>query len=349
LEASLRINGVSIGAGFAPYVISELSGNHNNSIKDVLELLEKCTHAGVSAFKIQTYTADSMTVNSASDEFVIKSGTWAGRNLYELYSEGHTPIDWLPEIFSAAKAFGITVFSTPFSPADVQILENFNVPAYKIASLEITYTQLLREIASTGKPVIFSTGLATIDEISETVEILTESGASEIAILKCTTNYPADFNDLNLSSIPYLHERFGLPVGFSDHTIGTAAAIAATALGASIIEKHVKLDRDTTSVDSSFSLNVSELKNFVSMINQTAVSIGSVQDGPTNSEQSYLRYRRSLIAKKEIKCGDLFSSENITIVRPNLGLGPDYYDTVVGKRAHRDISFGEGIKLEDVT
>jgi pseudaminic acid synthase len=349
VEASLKINGVSIGAGFAPYFVSELSGNHNNSIKDVLELLEKCSQAGVSAFKIQTYTADSMTVNSVSDEFVIKNGTWAGRNLYDLYSEGHTPTDWLPEIFSAAKAFGITVFSTPFSPADVQILENFNVPAYKIASLEITYTQLLREIASTGKPVIFSTGLATIDEISEAIEILTESGASEIAILKCTTNYPADFSDLNLSSIPYLHKKFRLPVGFSDHTIGTTAAIAATALGASIIEKHVKLDRDTTSVDSSFSLNASELKNFVSMINLTADSIGSIQDGPTNSEQSYLRYRRSLIAKKEIKCGDLLSSKNIAIVRPNLGLGPDNYDTVIGKKANRDISFGEGIKLEYVT
>jgi len=334
----LLINGVNIGSEFAPYIVSELSGNHNNSIENVLELLEICKQSGVNAFKIQTYTADSMTVNCFSDEFIIKSGTWAGRNLYDLYSEAHTP-----------KAFGITVFSTPFSPADVQILENFNVPAYKIASLEITYTQLLREIASTGKPVIFSTGLATIDEISNAVEILTESGASEIAILKCTTNYPADFSDLNLSSIPYLHEKFGLPVGFSDHTIGTTAAIAATALGASIIEKHVKLDRDTTSVDSSFSLNASELKNFVSMINLTADSIGSIQDGPTNSEQSYLRYRRSLIAKKEIKCGDLLSSENVTIVRPNLGLGPDNYDSVIGKKANRHISFGEGIKLEYVT
>lgn len=345
----MRINGVGIGAEFAPYIISELSGNHNNSIKNILELLEKCTQAGVSAIKMQTYTADSMTVNSVSEEFIVKSGTWAGRNLYDLYSEGHTPADWLPEIFSAARALGVTVFSTPFSPADVQILENFNVPAYKIASLEMTYTQLLREIASTGKPVIFSTGLATIDEISETVEILTESGASEIAILKCTTNYPAEFSDLNLSTIPYLQKKFGLPVGFSDHTMGTTAAIAATALGASIIEKHVKLDMDTSSVDSSFSLNVSELKNFILMINEAADSVGSIQDGPTNSEKSYLRYRRSLIAKKEIKCGDLLTSENIAIVRPSLGLSPNNYDTVIGKQANRDISFGEGIKLEYVT
>lgn len=345
----MKINGIGIGQGFPPYVIAELSGNHNNSIEFVLELLQKCAKAGVSAFKLQTYSADSMTVNSASNEFVIKSGTWAGRNLYDLYSEGHTPTDWLPEIFAAAKTYGIDVFSTPFSPADVQTLENFNVPAYKIASLEITYTQLLREIASTGKPVIFSTGLATIDEISEAVEVLTASGASQIAILKCTTNYPAEFSDLNLSSIPYLQKKFGVPVGFSDHTIGTTAAVAATALGASIIEKHVKLDRDTTSVDSSFSLNVSELKNFVSMINESAVSVGSIQDGPTNNEQTYLYYRRSLIAKKEIKCGELLSNENITIVRPNLGLSPENYNNVIGKKASRDISFGEGIQLNHVT
>ena len=345
----MKINGIGIGQGFPPYVIAELSGNHNNSIEFVLELLQKCAKAGVSAFKLQTYSADSMTVNSASNEFVIKSGTWAGRNLYDLYSEGHTPTDWLPEIFAAAKTYGIDVFSTPFSPADVQTLENFNVPAYKIASLEITYTQLLREIASTGKPVIFSTGLATIDEISEAVEVLTASGASQIAILKCTTNYPAEFSDLNLSSIPYLQKKFGVPVGFSDHTIGTTAAVAATALGASIIEKHVKLDRDTTSVDSSFSLNVSELKNFVSIINESAVSVGSIQDGPTNNEQTYLYYRRSLIAKKEIKCGELLSNENITIVRPNLGLSPENYNNVIGKKASRDISFGEGIQLNHVT
>ena len=345
----MKINGIGIGQGFPPYVIAELSGNHNNSIEFVLELLQKCAKAGVSAFKLQTYSADSMTVNSASNEFVIKSGTWAGRNLYDLYSEGHTPTDWLPEIFAAAKTYGIDVFSTPFSPADVQTLENFNVPAYKIASLEITYTQLLREIASTGKPVIFSTGLATIDEISEAVEVLTASGASQIAILKCTTNYPAELSDLNLSSIPYLQKKFGVPVGFSDHTIGTTAAVAATALGASIIEKHVKLDRDTTSVDSSFSLNVSELKNFVSIINESAVSVGSIQDGPTNNEQTYLYYRRSLIAKKEIKCGELLSNENITIVRPNLGLSPENYNNVIGKKASRDISFGEGIQLNHVT
>ena len=345
----MKINGIGIGQGFPPYVIAELSGNHNNSIEFVLELLQKCAKAGVSALKLQTYSADSMTVNSASNEFVIKSGTWAGRNLYDLYSEGHTPTDWLPEIFAAAKTYGIDVFSTPFSPADVQTLENFNVPAYKIASLEITYTQLLREIASTGKPVIFSTGLATIDEISEAVEVLTASGASQIAILKCTTNYPAELSDLNLSSIPYLQKKFGVPVGFSDHTIGTTAAVAATALGASIIEKHVKLDRDTTSVDSSFSLNVSELKNFVSIINESAVSVGSIQDGPTNNEQTYLYYRRSLIAKKEIKCGELLSNENITIVRPNLGLSPENYNNVIGKKASRDISFGEGIQLNHVT
>jgi len=345
----MKINGIGIGQGFPPYVVAELSGNHNNSIEFVLELIQKCAKAGVSAFKLQTYSADSMTVNSASNEFVIKSGTWAGRNLYDLYSEGHTPTDWLPEIFAAAKTCGIDVFSTPFSPADVQTLENFNVPAYKVASLEITYTQLLREIASTGKPVIFSTGLATIDEISEAVEVLTASGASQIAILKCTTNYPAEFSDLNLSSIPYLQKKFGVPVGFSDHTIGTTAAVAATALGASIIEKHVKLDRDTTSVDSSFSLNVSELKNFVSIINESAVSVGSIQDGPTNNEQTYLYYRRSLIAKKEIKCGELLSNENIAIVRPNLGLSPENYNNVIGKKASRDISFGEGIQLKHVT
>jgi N-acetylneuraminate synthase len=345
-EESVKIDGVGIGVKYAPYIVAELSGNHNNSINNILELIKECKQAGVSAIKIQTYTADSMTVNSVSDEFVIKGGTWAGRNLYDLYSEGHTPAHWLPEIFSAAKALGVTLFSTPFSPADVQILEDFNVPAYKVASFEITYTQLLREIGSTRKPVIFSTGLAKIDEISEAIDILTKSGASEIAILKCTTNYPADFNDLNLSSIPLLQKKFDLPVGFSDHTIGATAAIVATALGASIIEKHVKLDSDNTSVDSSFSLNVSKLENFILKVNQAAVSVGSIQDGPTESEKSYLRYRRSLIAKKEIKCGDLLTSENVAIVRPNLGLSPNNYDEILGKRANRNIAFGEGIKLD---
>jgi pseudaminic acid synthase len=349
LEEYLKINGTHIGSGFKPYVISELSGNHNNSIETVLDLLTKCKQAGVSAFKLQTYTPDSMTVNSYKDDFIVKGGIWAGRNLYDLYSEGQTPSEWLPDIFSTAKDIGLTVFSTPFSPRDVQILENFNVPAYKIASLEITYTQLLREIASTKKPVIFSTGLATIDEISKVIEILTQSGASDIAILKCTTNYPAEFHDLNLITIPFLKQKFGVPVGFSDHTEGTTAAIAATALGASIIEKHVKSDSDKSSVDSSFSLNVSELNSFVSKINQASVSMGSIQDGPSDSEQMYMRYRRSLIAKKEIKCGDLLSSENVAIVRPNLGLSPEYFDVYVGKKVNRDIGFGEGIKLEFLT
>ena len=346
----MKINGIGIGQGFPPYVIAELSGNHNNSIEFVLELLQKCAKAGVSAFKLQTYSADSMTVNSASNEFVIKSGTWAGRNLYDLYSEGHTPTDWLPEIFAAAKTYGIDVFSTPFSPADVQTLENFNVPAYKIASLEITYTQLLREIASTGKPVIFSTGLATIDEISEAVEVLTASGASQIAILKCTTNYPAELSDLNLSSIPYLQKKFGVPVGFSDHTIGPEGGWMVAALGGVCIEKHYTLDKTLGLVpDHAISVDPPELSELVRACNRGALMRGNESTEYADSEgDARSNARRSLVSIEPIEIGTPFDLDLVVAKRPGIGIEPWRAESLVGKRFKRRVEADQTIFDEDL-
>ena len=342
------IDQIEISKSNEPYVIAEMSGNHGNSLENAMELMTACAKAGAHAFKIQTYTASSLTLDSNRPEYIVDSGPWKNRSLFSLYSQGYTPSSWLPSLSSLAKTLNISFFSTPFSLDEVQLLEDIGVPAYKVASFEINYTQLLIRIAKTKKPVIFSTGLATLSEIDAAVRILEENDSGPIAILKCTTSYPANYADLNLATIPYLNDLYQFPIGFSDHTKSNTAAITAVGLGARIIEKHVKLDRDNDSVDASFSLPVSELKSFITHIRDSFYSVGKVQDGPTDNEIPYLRYRRSIAANQSIKRGEIFSTENIVIVRPNIGLEPDKYLDVIGRKAARDIEHSEGIREDMV-
>jgi len=344
----MKINGVNLGDSLKPYVIAEMSGNHGNNYSNAEKLLVECAKSGASAFKLQTYTPESMTLDCTRPEYIVNDGPWVGRNLFDLYSEGQTPANWLPDLFDVAKSLGISIFSSPFSPKDVEILEELEVSAYKVASFEINYTQLLRAIGNTGKPVIFSTGLAKLDEIGYALETLTNAGASDISILKCSTSYPARIESLNLATIPYLKKKHGKPVGFSDHTIGNNAAIGAVAIGATILEKHVKLDEDTTSVDASFSLSVSDLPSYIRAVRDMAVSVGEVQDGPTLDEFGYLRYRRSIVANRKIEKGELFSEDNLSLVRPDIGLPPGSFDKILNLPAARTIEFGQGITLDDL-
>jgi len=344
----MKIDGASLGNKKKPYVIAEMSGNHGNSYSNAEKLLIQCAQNGASAFKLQTYTPESMTLNSTRPEYIVNSGPWVGRNLFDLYSEGQTPAKWIPDLFQVAKEVDISIFSSPFSPRDVEILEENNVSAYKVASFEINYTQLLKSIGQTRKPVIFSTGLAKLDEIQYAIDTLTDAGATEISILKCSTSYPARIESLNLSTISYLAEKYKVPVGFSDHTIGNNAAICAVAIGATILEKHVKLDEDETSVDASFSLAASNLPLYINAVTEAALSRGSIQDGPTKDEESYLRYRRSIVANRKIEKGEAFTEENLSVVRPDIGLSPSAMDEVVNQTAGRTIEFGEGIKFSDL-
>jgi len=343
----MNIQGVELDNPISPYVIAEMSGNHGNNFEMASNLLIQSAKAGANAFKLQTYTPESMTLDSKRSEYIVDQGPWKGRNLFELYSQGQTPNEWIPDLIKIANSNNISLFSTPFSLKDVDILETFNVPAYKIASFEITFIQLLKHIAQTGKPIIFSTGLATIKEIESALETLYSAGAKSIALLKCTTSYPAKFESLNLSSIAFFKKKYSIPVGFSDHTVGNLAAVAAVSHGASILEKHVKLDEDQTSVDSTFSLPVSELKGYIESARSAAQANGALQDGPTESERGYLKYRRSIIASSDIEKGQVISLENVSILRPAIGMDPDKLPFILGKKATRKIEFGEGI-VEDL-
>jgi pseudaminic acid synthase len=345
----MKINGVSLGDALVPYVIAEMSGNHRNEYKFAEKLLVECATNGANAFKLQTYTPDSMTLNCKRPEYFVGNSPWEGKNLYELYAQGQTPAEWIPDLFEVARESKISIFSTPFSLKDVDILEENEVSAYKIASFEITYTQLLKYVGKTGKPVIFSTGMATLEEIRRAFETLGEAGAREISILKCSTSYPAHPKNLNFLTIPYLINTYGVPVGFSDHTIGTVAAIAAVALGATVLEKHVKLDEDQTSVDASFSLPVSALKEYIDVARTSALSRGGVQNGPTDDEETYMQYRRSIVASRNIEKGEIISHHNVRIVRPALGLAPEKLDSIIGLRSARFIEFGEGITFDNIS
>ena len=345
----MKIQGKSVNDVVSPYVIAEMSGNHLGDYESAKSLLMKSAEAGADAFKLQTYTPDSLTLKCDRSEYVVDQGPWKNRTLYDLYSQGATPNEWIPDLIEMAKSLNIALFSTPFSLKDVDILENLNVPAYKIASFEITYTQLLKCVAETGKPIIFSTGLATIAEIDHALNVLHASGARDVAILKCTTSYPADYSSLNLKTIRFLKNKYQIPVGFSDHTEGNLAAIAAVSHGATILEKHVKLDNDESSVDSTFSLPVSKLKEYIEASKNSAVSIGGIQDGPTEKEFGYLKYRRSIVASRNIEKNEEITKDNIVIVRPAIGLEPNKLNEILGKKATRVIKFGEGIHIDSLS
>lgn len=331
-----------IGDSHKPFVIAEMSGNHNQSIERAKQIIDAAVEAGASAIKLQTYTPDTMTINATDGLFQItdKESLWDGRNLYDLYKEAHTPWEWHKPLFEYAKEKGICIFSTPFDETAVDFLESLGVGAYKVASFENTDHPLLKKIASTGKPVIMSTGLANISDLDEAVRVLRAYGVKELILLKCTSTYPATPENTNLLTIPHMSSMFNCHVGLSDHTLGIGAAIASVALGARIIEKHFTLRRADGGVDSVFSIEPSELKSLVVESERAFLALGKVHYGIQESETKSLRFKRSLYVVEDINEGDIFTPDNIRVIRPGDGLPPKYYSIILGKRAATSIKAG---------
>ncbi len=336
---------IRISSHGAPFIIAEMSGNHNQSLERALEIVRKTAEAGAQALKIQTYTADTMTLNIKRGEFLINhpQSLWNGQSLYELYQKAHTPWEWHQSIFSLCRELGLIGFSTPFDPRAVDYLEKLSVPLYKIASFENIDLPLIRYVAQTGKPIILSTGMATTEEITEAVDAARHNGCRELVLLKCTSSYPAPSSDSHLRTIPELRSRYRCHVGLSDHTLGLGASLASIALGAEVIERHVTLARHDGGVDAPFSLEPHELKQLVRESKSAWEAIGHVQFGPTPSEQMSLIYRRSIYVSKNIKNGETLTPQNVRVIRPGLGLPPKYYDTVIGKKATQDILEGTAL------
>jgi len=347
----IKIGNREIGRDRSPFVIAEMSGNHNQSLERGLEIVEAAARAGAHAIKIQTYTPDTMTLDVDTDDFRItdSQSIWAGRSLYDLYGEAFTPWDWHAPIFERANELGMIAFSTPFDESAVDFLETLSVPCYKIASFELTDVPLIRRVAATGKPLIISTGMGTIEEIGEAVAAARESGNGEIVLLKCTSAYPATPENANINTIPHLRETFNTEVGLSDHTLGIGAAVAAVALGATVIEKHLTLNRADGGVDSAFSLEPAEFSALVSETELAWQSLGAVSYGPTKSEKASLRFRRSLYVSADIPAGQEFTKQNVRIVRPGFGLPPKFYDAVLGKTAAKDLSKGTPVTWDAVS
>lgn len=338
----MKIGHRGIGREHRPYVIAEMSGNHNQSLDRALAIVDAAADAGADAIKLQTYTAETMTLDSTAPGFVIDDpkSLWAGRQLYELYEEAHTPWDWHEAIFERATARGLHAFSTPFDETAVDFLETLDVPAYKIASFECTDLPLIRKVAATGKPMIISTGMATLAEIDETVRTARAAGAHDIVLLKCTSTYPATPANTNLNTIPVLRQAFGCEVGLSDHTMGCGAAIAAVALGAVVVEKHFTLARADGGVDSTFSLEPAELALLRIETERAWQAMGGVVFGGTAAEKKSLAFRRSLYVVKDMQPGEAFTADNVRAIRPAMGMAPKYMETVLGMRAVKSIARG---------
>lgn len=335
-----------IGQDSTPFIIAEMSGNHNQSLERALEIVEAAAQSGAHALKIQTYTPDTMTIDLDEREFHISDANslWAGTSLYKLYGEAYTPWEWHKPIFDRAAELGMIAFSTPFDDSSVDFLESLNVPCYKIASFENTDLPLIRRVAATGKPLIISTGMATIAELDETVRAAREAGCKDLVLLKCTSTYPATPENTNILTIPHMREMFGCEVGLSDHTMGVGVAVASVALGATVIEKHFTLDRADGGVDSAFSMEPHEMSQLVRETQSAWLALGRVSYGPTAAESKSLQFRRSLYIVKDIKAGDILTKENVRAIRPGLGLPPKYLDMVLGKAAKYDIARGTALQ-----
>jgi pseudaminic acid synthase len=328
------------------FIIAELSANHAGDINIAKETIKKAKEVGADAVKLQTYTADTMTIDCKKDEFILKGGLWNGKSLYELYKEAYTPWQWHKELFEYARSIDIDIFSSPFDKSAVDFLEQFNPSAYKIASFEITDYELIRYTASKQKPMIISTGIATIDEIQDAVDICKKEGNENIILLKCTSSYPAPLEDANLKTIPNMKETFGVEVGFSDHTLGTTAPIVAVSLGARVIEKHFILDKTLPSPDKDFSLDPKEFSEMVQVVRDSEKLLGKVDYSMNEKKQKNRQFARSLYVVKDIKKGEKFANENIRSIRPGFGLHPKYLNDILGKTAKMDIAKGERMKWE---
>ncbi len=332
-----------------PFIIAEMSGNHNQSLERALEIVEAAAKCGVNALKLQTYTADSITINCDNEEFLIKdeNNLWKGQKLYDLYKKASTPYEWHKPIFDKCKEFGIIGFSTPFDLHAVDFLENLNCPIYKISSFENGDIPLLKKVAQTKKPVIMSLGMINLDEIKEVVNVLKDGGCTDLTLLKCTSNYPADIEDSNLLTISDLQKHFSdCKVGLSDHTLGIGAAIASIVLGGCVVEKHFTLSRSDGGVDSAFSIEPQEMEQLVEECNNAYKALGKVSYDLSENEKKSLKFRRSLYAIKDIKKGDKISSENVKSIRPAFGLAPKFYESILNKSVICDIKKGTPLKME---
>ncbi|MFL6977957.1 pseudaminic acid synthase [Bacillus inaquosorum] len=346
----INIEGRKIGPHHPPFIIAEMSGNHNQSLERAFNIIEEAAKAGAHALKIQTYTADTMTLNMNTKDFKIEdeNSLWSGRTLYTLYQQAYTPWEWHKPIFDKCRELGMIPLSTPFDDSSVDFLEDLGVPIYKIASFENTDIPLIKKVAATGKPIIISTGMATVAEIDESIRAAKEAGCKELILLKCTSTYPASPENTNISTIPHMKELFNCQVGLSDHTMGTGVAVASVALGATVIEKHFTLSRADGGVDSAFSLEPSELKELVVETGRAWQALGQITYGPTDEEKASLKFRRSIYVKKDIKAGEIFTKDNIKVVRPGYGLEPKFYDVIIGRTAKKHIAAGTPLRWDSI-
>lgn len=348
MKNEISIAGRPIGQDYPPYIIAELSANHNGRLETALRIIEEAKKAGADAIKLQTYTADTITLNCDSEEFQIRGGLWDGKTLYQLYQEAHMPWEWHKPLFEHARNLDITIFSSPFDNTAVDLLEDLNAPAYKIASFEAVDLPLIKYVASTGKPMIISTGMADAEEIQEAIDAAREGGCRELAILHCVSGYPAPAEDYNLRTIPDMMQRFGLVTGLSDHTLDNTTAIASVVLGASIIEKHFTLDRNGGGPDDSFSLEPAELAALCRDSKTAWAALGNVDYGRKSSEQGNVKFRRSLYFVKDLKAGDVITEDSVKSVRPGFGLAPKYFQDVIGKKSAQDVATNTAVSQKHI-
>ena len=347
MKANIAIGGRSIGDGNPVYIIAELSANHNQDFNQAVQLIKAAKEAGADAVKLQTYTPDTITIDCDNEYFRIGKGTiWEGKTLYKLYQEAYTPWEWQPKLKQIANDLGMDLFSSPFDSTAVDYLEEIGVPGYKVASFELVDIPLIQKIAKTGKPIIMSTGMATLAEIDEAVTVAREAGCKEIALLKCTSAYPADPTEMNLRTIYHMAEAFGVPVGLSDHTLGIAVPVTAVAIGACIVEKHLTISRNTPGPDSAFSLEPREFKEMVDAIRIAEKAIGSTCYKVTENEKASRIFRRSLFVVKDINAGEVLTEQNVRSIRPGYGLHTRFLNKVIGKKAKIDIKCGTPLALE---
>lgn len=345
---SIHINGQAIGAAYPAYVVAELSANHNGRIDRAISILEAAKAAGADAVKLQTYRPDTITLDCDSEDFILRGGLWNGRSLYDLYDEAHLPWEWHAPLFDHARKIGITIFSTPFDNTAVDLLEDLNAPAYKIASFEAVDLPLIKYVAGTGKPMIISTGMADAEEMCEAIATARDGGCNELAILHCVSSYPAPASDYNLRTIPDMIQRFGLVTGLSDHTLDNTTAIASVALGASIIEKHFTLDRSGGGPDDSFSLEPPEMAALCHGTRTAWEALGKIDYGRKPSEQSSVKFRRSLYFVKDMVAGERIDMESIRSVRPGFGLPPKYLNHLIGKQLRNSVKKNTPVALDDI-
>ena len=347
---TIEIAGRPIGPEYPPFVIAEMSGNHNQSLDRALAIVEAAAKAGAHAIKLQTYTADTITLDVRGGSFEINNtdSLWVGQNLHDLYNQAHTPWEWHGLIMERARELGLICFSSPFDETAIDFLEGLGVPAYKIASFENNHLPLIEKAAATGKPLIISTGMASLGELDDAVRIAREAGCTQLALLKCTSTYPASPENTNIRTIPHLRELFCSEVGLSDHTMGIGVAVAAVAMGATVVEKHFTLARADGGVDSSFSMEPAELSNLVIETENAWRALGEIRYGPTDAEKQSMMFRRSIYVSANIEAGELFSKENIRIVRPGYGSPPSLYSMLLGRPARQSFSPGDALSLENL-